>query len=59
MGTTARVLWESVPELLHVGAVIVTVAVMVGIMGNTLFGFRAEAVSSLSGMLCQPHVKLL
>ena len=50
MGTTGRVLWVAVPELLHVGAVIVTVAVMVGIMGNTLFGSRAEAVSSLTGV---------
>lgn len=51
MGTTARVLWVAMPELLHVGAVVVTVAVMVGIMGNTLFGFRAQAVSSLT---CRP-----
>ena len=48
MGTTGRVLWEAAPELLHLGAVICTAAVMVGIMGSTLFGFRAEAVSSLS-----------
>ena len=51
MGTTGRVLWVTVPELLHVGAVIVTVAMMVGIMGNTLFGSRAEAVSSFTGVL--------
>ena len=51
MGTTGRVLWVAVPELLHVGAVITTVAVMVAIMGNILFGFRAEAVSSLT---CEP-----
>lgn len=49
MGTTGRVLWITVPELLHVGVVMAIVAVMVGIMGNTLFGFRAEAVSSLTG----------
>lgn len=55
MGTTGRVLWVAVPELLHVGAVTVTVAVMVGIMGNTLFGCRAEAVSSLTGMPFQPR----
>lgn len=48
MGTTGRVLWEAAPELLHLGAVICTAAVMVGIMGSTLFGFRAQAVSSLS-----------
>ena len=48
MGTTGRVLWMAVPELLHVGAVIVTAAVMVGIMGNTLFGSRAQAMSTLS-----------
>ena len=50
MGTTGRVLWEAVPELLHLGAVIMTAAVMVGVMGNTLFGYRAEAMSTLSCM---------
>lgn len=48
MGTTGRVLWMAVPELLHMGAVIVTAAVMVGVMGNTLLGSRAEAMSTLS-----------
>ena len=48
MGTAARVLWVAVPELLHVGAVVFTLAVMVAVMGNILFGFRAQAVSSLS-----------
>ena len=50
MGITGQVLWEAVPELLHLGAVIVTTAVMVGVMGNTLFGYRAEAMSSLQCM---------
>lgn len=50
MGVTGRVLFVAVPELLHVGAVVVTMAVMVGIMGNTMFGVRAGAVSSLTGM---------
>ena len=54
MGTTGRVLWEAVPELLHLGAVIVTAAVMVGVMGNTLFGYRAEAMSTLSCMPLHP-----
>lgn len=36
MGTTGRVLWVAVPELLHVGAVIMTVAIMVAIMGTCL-----------------------
>lgn len=53
MGTTARVLWVTVPELLHVGAVILIAAIMVGIVGNILFGFRAQAVSSLT---CRSHV---
>lgn len=55
MGTTGRVLWVALPELLHVGAVICTAAVMVGVMGNTLFGFRAQAVSSLT---CKPQLSL-
>lgn len=56
MGPVARVLWLSLPELLHVGAVIGLVAVSVGIMGNTLFGFRAEAMSSLG---CEPCIQVL
>lgn len=48
MGTTGRVLWAAAPELLHVGAVTLTAAVMLGVTGNTLFGFRAKAVSSLA-----------
>ena len=48
MGTTGRVLWVTLPELLHVGTAVGVAAVMVGIMGNTLFGYRAEAVSTIS-----------
>lgn len=48
MGTTGRVLWAAAPDLLHVGAVVFTAACMVGVMGNTLFGFRAQALSSLA-----------
>ena len=57
MGATGRVLWVVVPELLHVGAVVGTVAVMVTIMGNTLFGFRAQAVSSLTCRQSAQEVK--
>ena len=49
MGPIARVLWECLPELLHVGAVLVVAAVMVAIMGNTLFGNRAESFASFTG----------
>ena len=52
MGPIARVLWESVPELAHVGAVLGIVALMVAIMGCALFGDRAASFSSLAGMLC-------
>ena len=55
MGPIARVLWESVPELAHVGAVLGIVALMVAIMGSALFGDRAASFSSLPGMLYQPH----
>ena len=51
MGPIARVLWESVPELAHVGAVLGIVA----IMGCALFGDRAASFSSLAGTLYQPH----
>lgn len=49
MGPIARVLWESLPELLHVGAVLVCVAVMMALAGNALFGDRASSFSSLAG----------
>ena len=49
MGPIARVLWECLPELLHVGAVLVMVAIMVAVMGNTLFGDRAESFASFTG----------
>ena len=52
MGPIARVLWESFPELAHVGAVLGIVALMVAIMGCALFGDRAASFSSLAGMLC-------
>ena len=51
MGPIARVLWESVPELAHVCAVLGIVALMVAIMGSALFGDRAASFSSLAGML--------
>ena len=49
MGPIARVLWASFPELLHVGAVLVTIALMVAVMGNSLFGDRAAALSTFAG----------
>lgn len=52
MGPIARVLWQSFPELCHVGAVLVIVALMVAIMGSALFGERAQSFSTLAGMLC-------
>ncbi len=52
MGPIARVLWECLPELLHVGAVLVIVALMVAIMGSALFGDRAASFSSLAGKPC-------
>ena len=52
MGPIARVLWESLPELCHVGAVLAVIALMVAIMGLALFGDRAASFSSLAGMLC-------
>lgn len=50
MGPIARVLWQSLPELLHVGAVLAVAAVMLAIMGVALFGDRAALFSTLSGM---------
>ena len=50
MGPIAQVLWQALPELLHVGAVLVCVAVLLALMGNALFGDRAESLSSLTGM---------
>ncbi len=52
MGPIARVLWQSFPELCHVGAVLAIVALMVAIMGSALFGDRAQSFSTLAGMLC-------
>ena len=51
MGPIARVLWGCLPELLHVGAVLVIVALMAAIMGNSLFGDRAASFSTLAGAL--------
>ena len=50
MGPIARVLWQSLPELMHVGAVLAVAAVMLAIMGVALFGDRAASFSTLSGM---------
>lgn len=50
MGIIARVLWQCLPELLHVGAVLVVPAVMIAIMGIALFGDRAASFSTLSGV---------
>ena len=50
MGPIAQVLWQALPELLHVGAVLVCVAVLLALMGNALFGDRAESFSTLTGM---------
>ena len=52
MGPIARVLWQSFPELCHVGAVLAIVALMVAIMGSALVGDRAQSFSTLAGMLC-------
>lgn len=50
MGPIARVLWECLPELLHVGAVLTVAALMVAVMGTALFGDRAASFSTFSGM---------
>lgn len=50
MGPIARVLWECLPELLHVALVLTVAAVMVAIMGIALFGDRAASLSTLSGV---------
>ncbi|DBA75406.1 TPA: hypothetical protein ACH3X1_010669 [Trebouxia sp. C0004] len=48
MGPIARVLWQSFPELCHVGAVLAIVALMLAIMGSALFGDRAQSFSTLA-----------
>ena len=50
MGPIARVLWACLPELLHVGAVLLIVALMVAITGAALFGDRAASFSTFSGV---------
>lgn len=50
MGLIAQVLWQALPELLHVGAVLVCLAVLLALMGNALFGGRAHSFSTLTGM---------
>ena len=50
MGPIARVLWASLPELLHVGVVLVVSQVMIAIMGMALFGDRAASFATLPGM---------
>ena len=50
MGPIARVLWACLPELLHVGAVLLIVALMVAITGVALFGDRAASFSTFSGV---------
>lgn len=54
MGPIAQVLWQCLPELLHVGAVLVCVAFLVALMGNALFGDRAHSFSSLTGRFMHP-----
>ena len=54
MGPIAQVLWQSLPELLHVGAVLVCVAFLTALMGNALFGDRAQSFSSLTGTFKHP-----
>ena len=51
MGPIALVLWECLPELLHVALVLMVAATMTAIMGIALFGDRAASLSTLSGML--------
>ena len=51
MGPIARVLWECLPELLHVGGVLTLAALMLAIMGTALFGDRAASFSTFSGTL--------
>lgn len=55
MGPIAQVLWQALPELMHVGAVLVCVALLLALMGNALFGDRAESFSSLTGMSAFKH----
>lgn len=50
MGLIAQVLWQALPELLHVGALLVCLAVLLALMGNALFGGRAQSFSTLTGM---------
>lgn len=50
MGPIARVLWECLPELLHVALVLTVAAVMVAIMGIALFGDRAASFATLLGV---------
>ena len=54
MGPIAQVLWQCLPDLLHIGTVLVIVALLVALMGNALFGDRAESFSSLAGMFRHP-----
>ena len=56
MGPIARVLWECLPELLHVGAVLVVVALILAVMGTALFGDRAAFFSTFSGLLLYGHL---
>ena len=55
MGPIAQVLWQALPELLHVGAVLLCVALLLAFMGNALFGDRAESFSSFTGMSAFQH----
>ena len=59
MGPIARVLWECLPELLHVGAVLVVIALMLAVMGTALFGDRAASFSTFSGLPPHMHLPML
>lgn len=50
MGPIARVLWQSLPELIHIGAVLAVSALMLAVMGVALFGDRAALFSTFSGI---------
>ena len=51
MGPIARVLWDCLPELVHVGGVLAVAALMLATMGTALFGDRAASFSTFSGIL--------
>ena len=42
-------LWQCLPELLHVGSVLAIIALMIAVMGTGLFGDRAASFCTLTG----------